>query len=178
MRTCPFTRERFTIVLGRLNLHPYPLKWQMVAYRMCTCAYRVHVLPSLETRSIENVTEIRTHFQRGNSIFSCPRRLSRLSFCDFYIYFPSELHSSNLDQKTARCDSINTAQNEKLYLSRVISIDGLYILNTLVRLSLFAYTFSINFLCILQHPCIALVNTYKAGRSTKMPYKSASFNEK
>lgn len=57
-------------------------------------AYRVHVLPSLETRSIGTVTEIRTYFRQ---------RYSVSSLVDFYIYFRSELRSPNLPiQKTAR----------------------------------------------------------------------------
>lgn len=58
-------------------------------------AYRVHVLPSLETRWIGTVTEIRTYFKQRYSVSSLV-----VHFC---IYFRSELRSSNLPiQKTAR----------------------------------------------------------------------------
>lgn len=81
-------------------------------------AYRVHVLPSLETRSIGTVTEIRTYFRQ---------RYSVSSLVDFYIYFRSELRSPNLSIQKTACRFNTTLHKMKNCIFPESLIGGLYI---------------------------------------------------
>lgn len=77
-----YTRKMRHCVLGRLNLHPYPLKWQMVAHRT-PCIGHEFYIPSLENA---NVTEIRTKFSERQQLHPACRFARGISV---FIFLPN-----------------------------------------------------------------------------------------